>query len=126
MLSRMKREKLFSLTKKDFKVQTFRSGGKGGQHQNKTDSGVRIIHEESGARGECRNHREQHTNKKVAMQRLSNSFEFRVWLNRKALEVIEGITIEKKVEKMMDEKNLKIEVKNDKNKWTEESIDYTP
>ena len=115
----MKREKLFSLTKKDFKVQTFRAGGKGGQHQNKTDSGVRIIHNESGARGECRNHREQIRNKKEAMQRLSNSKEFRIWINRKAQEVIEGIKIEEKVEQMMDEKNLKIEVRDDKNKWTE-------
>jgi protein subunit release factor B len=38
----MKKEKLFSITKKDFKIQTFRSGGKGGQHQNKTNSGVAI------------------------------------------------------------------------------------
>lgn len=115
----MKKEKLFSLTKKDFTVQTFRSGGKGGQHQNKTDSGVRIIHKESGARGECRNHREQHRNKTVAMQRLSNSKEFRIWVNRKAQEVIEGIKIEDKVKKMMGEDNLKLETKNEDGQWVE-------
>lgn len=48
------KELLFSLTKKDFRIETFRSGGKGGQHQNKTDSGVRIVHLESGAVGESR------------------------------------------------------------------------
>jgi protein subunit release factor B len=115
----MKKEKLFSLTKKDFTVQTFRSGGKGGQHQNKTDSGVRIIHKESGARGECRNHREQHRNKKVAMQRLSNSKEFRIWINRKAQEVIEGIRLEDKVKKMMSEDKLKLETKDEDGKWVE-------
>ena len=31
-------EPLFTLTKKDFEMQTFRSGGKGGQHQNKVDN----------------------------------------------------------------------------------------
>ena len=98
----MKRELLFSITKKDFTIQTFRSGGKGGQHQNKTDSGVRIIHNDSGARGECRNHRKQSMNKKIAMQRLSNSKEFRIWINRKAQEVIEGIRLEEKVEKMLE------------------------
>ncbi|MBU0958535.1 MAG: peptide chain release factor-like protein, partial [Nanoarchaeota archaeon] len=70
-------EKLFSITKKDLEIQTFRAGGKGGQHQNKTDSGVRIIHKESSARGECRNHKSQHSNKKEALKRLANSKEFK-------------------------------------------------
>ena len=38
---------LFSVTKKDFDIQTFRSGGKGGQHQNKRDTGVRCVHKAS-------------------------------------------------------------------------------
>jgi len=45
----MPKEKLFSITKKDLEIQTFCSGGLGGQHQNKTASGVRIIHRASGA-----------------------------------------------------------------------------
>ena len=46
------REKLFSI--KDFEVQTFRSGGPGGQNQNKRNTGVRIIHKSSGAKEESR------------------------------------------------------------------------
>ena len=46
------RELLFSVTRDDFTIQTFRAGGKGGQKQNKTDSGVRCIHNASGAVGE--------------------------------------------------------------------------
>lgn len=111
------KEKLFTITKKDFEVQTFRSGGKGGQHQNKTDSGVRIIHRESGARGECRNHRHQHMNKKEALLRLTETSEFKVWLNRKALEIIEGKKIEEKVEEMVKPENLKIEVKDEMGRW---------
>lgn len=38
----MGKKLLFSLNKKDFTVQTFKAGGPGGQHQNKTDSAVRI------------------------------------------------------------------------------------
>ena len=117
------KEKLFSITKKDFTVQTFRSGGKGGQHQNKTDSGVRIIHKASGARGECRNHREQHMNKKVALQRLSNSKEFKIWNNRIVQEIMDGKTVEEKVEEQMALENIKIEVKDDKGRW-EKGIDY--
>jgi protein subunit release factor B len=107
----MKKELLFSVQKKDFKIQTFRAGGKGGQNQNKVSSGVRIIHEESGARGECRNYRHQYQNKKEALRRLTDSKEFKLWLNRKALEVIEGKRLEEKVEEQMRPENLKIEVK---------------
>ena len=122
----MKKELLFSITKKDFRIQTFRAGGKGGQHQNKTDSGVRIIHDESGARGECRNHRHQHQNKKEALKRLTETKEFKLWLNRKALEIIEGKKIEEKVEEQMRPENIKVEYRKG-SKWQEieKGIDYT-
>ena len=51
---------LFSLTKKDFEIQTFCTGGKGGQHRNAKQNGVRIIHIASGARAEHRDGRDQH------------------------------------------------------------------
>ena len=45
----------------ELEMQTFCSGGPGGQHQNKTQSGVRLIHK-SGVRGESRTERSQHKN----------------------------------------------------------------
>ena len=45
----------------DLEMQTFCSGGPGGQHQNKTQSGVRLIHK-SGVRAESRTERSQHKN----------------------------------------------------------------
>jgi len=114
----MTKELLFSVTKKDLKVQTFKSGGPGGQHQNKTDSGVRIIHPESGGVGESREERSQYQNKKIALKRLVKHPKFKIWHSRKCMEIIEGKTIEEKVEEMMDEKNLKFEVK-EEGKWTE-------
>ena len=42
--------------------QTFRSGGPGGQHQNKTESGVRYIHVPTGVAAESRTERSQHKN----------------------------------------------------------------
>lgn len=51
-------------------VQTFRSGGKGGQHQNTTESGVRLIHRPTGIRCESRTQRSQHRNRGIALARL--------------------------------------------------------
>lgn len=68
----MTKELIVSYTRKDFRVDTFRAGGKGGQHQNKTDSGVRITHLASGLASECREHASQLMNKKEAFRKLSN------------------------------------------------------
>jgi protein subunit release factor B len=111
------KELIFSVTKNDFDVQTFRSGGKGGQHQNKTESGVRIVHQESGAVGEGRTERSQHQNKKYAFRRLVESGKFKVWLKRKIYEVGNKINLEKEVENWVQNKYLKTEVKED-GKWT--------
>ena len=59
------------------RVETFRSGGKGGQHQNTTDSGVRLIHEPTGVRAESRSDRSQHRNKAIALGRLRTKLEKR-------------------------------------------------
>ncbi|MGH7169398.1 MAG: peptide chain release factor 2 [Gemmataceae bacterium] len=49
---------------------TFRSGGPGGQHQNKTESGVRYTHLPSGIAAESRSQRSQHKNDEMAMKML--------------------------------------------------------
>jgi len=114
-----KKELLFSLTKKDFEIQTFKSGGPGGQHQNKTDSGVRIIHRASGAVSESRSERSQYQNKKIAMYNLAKKPKFKVWLNRVVHEMISGETIEEKVEKLMSPENIVVEFSED-GKWVKD------
>lgn len=54
----------------DIRFETLRAGGPGGQHQNTTDSAVRILHLPTGVQLTARNERSQHRNKAEALQRL--------------------------------------------------------
>jgi protein subunit release factor B len=117
------RKRILSVTKKDFEIQTFRAGGKGGQHQNKRDTGVRMIHRDSGARGESREHKSQKANREAAFARLVLTDTFQTWLKLETAKRLQDEheirrRISRDVEKMMVPRNLRVEVKRD-GRWVE-------
>jgi hypothetical protein len=70
---------LFSVTRKDFDMQTFSVGGHGGGGKDTSNSGVRLIHRASGAVGEGRDHRSNTKNREDAFRRLVNTKKFKDW-----------------------------------------------
>ena len=59
-----------SLTQKDLEWQTIRGSGPGGQHRNKTETAVRVVHKPTGLSAIAQEERSQSLNRKLALARL--------------------------------------------------------
>ena len=115
------KELLFSITRRDLQLTYFSGKGAGGQHRNKHQNCLRLFHPDSGVRVTGQSHKERRANIKEALGNLIAHPKFMMWHRRKVQEVLEGKSIDKKVEEALDPKNLKIECYQD-SQWIECSV----
>lgn len=97
----------------DLRFEALRAGGPGGQHQNRTESAVRVVHEPTGLSVVARDERSQHRNRALAIERLAallgavhdraaNAARFRDWLAKITVErgnpvrTYEGVRFERR------------------------------
>lgn len=116
-MDKRNRKLLFSVTKKDLKIEWFSGTGAGGQYRNKHQNCIRIRHAESGAMVTGQSNRNRESNIKEAFNNLLANPKFKVWHAKKVKETLEGVTLEQKVETMMAEENIQIEFKDENGNW---------
>ena len=112
----MSKELLFSITKKDLVIDYFSGTGPGGQRKNKVQACVRIHHPQSGVIVQGTRERSKSQNEKAALKALVNHPKFKSWVRVQAAVRLQGYRdLEDKVDKMMNEKYIKVEYLGEEN-----------
>lgn len=112
------KQRITILSLKDLEVSYYCGSGAGGQARNKVASGVMLRHAESGAIGRASDSRSQLDNKRSAWERLIVTPQMKFWLAKKVYEVKSGEKLEAEIEREMQVKNLKFEIKDSDGRWS--------
>lgn len=112
------RKLLFSVTLDDCKVETFSVSGAGGQHRDRTASGVRVTHVESGAVGRGVDSRSQLVNKKAAFKKMVADPRFTFWVTEERREMEGHQSAEQYAEQEINNpKHIRVEGKDPAGRW---------
>jgi protein subunit release factor A len=111
------RELLFRVTAKDFDETHVRGSGPGGQHRNKTSTGVRLRHRASGAVGEATDDKSQHRNRMEAFRRLRETPEWQSWFRAMVAKAYGRESLTAQVERMMSPENITTQLLDDRSRW---------
>lgn len=106
----MENKPWLSVTAAECKWDYFRVGGNGGQKVNKTSSGVRVTHPPSGAVGKSTDTRSQSQNRRIAWRRMADDPKFRAWIRTQGGRQAK---IEAEVDRLMQDRYIRTEVKQD-------------
>lgn len=107
----MSRELILSITKKDFDIQYFSGKGAGGQHRNKHQNCVRMLHRDSGVSATGQSSKSRQANEREAFNTIVKSKEFETWRKMEVSHrLATGSSVREAVRLSMREENLKIEV----------------
>lgn len=113
------RELLLRVTAKDFIRKDIRGSGPGGQHRNKTSTGVRLTHRASGAVGEATDNRSQMVNRTEAFKRCIATPVFKAWLRTAIAEASGRPSIAQRVDAAMSPENITTQVLDDNDRWVD-------
>jgi protein subunit release factor B len=106
------KQPLFSVTRADCDWSYTRGTGSGGQKKNKTNSAVHCTHRASSAHGYAEDTRDQHKNRQLAFQRMSETKIFKEWLHLEFMRKSgQMAAAEDEVARQL--KRIKVEIKND-------------
>lgn len=115
---------LFSLNAKHFSWDYFTASGPGGQHRNKVATACRCKHEPSGAVATSTEFKSQLQNKQAAFKKCCESDKFQKWCRMEASRILGKPSVDEIVDEMMSfSSDFKIEIKDEKGKWKEISLE---
>lgn len=111
------RELLFKVTSKDFDEKHIRGSGPGGQHRNKTSTGIRLTHRASGATAEATEHKSQEQNRREAWRRIRETPEWKRWFRDMVAATSGRPTAAQRLDEAMKPSNITTQVLDDKSRW---------
>ncbi len=112
------KELLFSITKKDFKINWFSGTGAGGQGRNKLMNSCRLTHTPSNTMATGQSNKSRVANQKEALHGVLEHPVFKMWFNQQILEHLSGETVEEKVNRTLEPAHIKVECKDNRGRWT--------